>query len=368
MKPPSGECKDHNNNNKAAPPCRDAARWEPFLYEYAERTADDGIRAEIEAHLAECPFCRAQTADIQEMLSALHMTAPRVPETLHSDIMRAVRAEQDGALSADRAGHIESRLVGRRHADGDDTPLTVMVRAQSKKNRFAKFSQTAGGIAAVLLLVMGMAYLLPVLSRVGRGGSTSASHDVLTDMETSGTEALFVVGNVAGEGGDSGAAEAKMPAETGNVLGAVSNAFSDRTEAAKETAAEPDITYDVQITLTEEDADNATDAASVSYTPEYYAYIYVAEDCWDELVLILSDPAQLAQYAGVTEDEARAVTDTLTETEDGLILTPGDVWEWFESVLPNADLVGDASVVVDGTYTKGELVDAVCVTVDPDLG
>lgn len=164
--------------------CPRSSEWEPLLYDYAEGLADEQTRAAVEGHLASCAYCTAAMEDIRWMISALKSTAPEPREDLTKRVMARIRTEEEenGRVIAEA---LDAR-TGRILPDRTGTPLGRSVR---------RVSRMLGGIAAALVLVIGLVYLVPLL-RSGSGAASSLS-DILGEMQTddgSFADGVFVGG------------------------------------------------------------------------------------------------------------------------------------------------------------------------------
>ncbi len=211
-----------------AKPCSDAGYWEPRLYAYAENEAPPEERAATEAHLKQCAYCKAQLDDILFMIDALRTEPPAMPDTLHDDIMRRVRATED-IPAADK----NSPAPG-------ETPLITMVRRQKATEKKQARIRLIGGLAAACVIAVGIWQLLPMLSGIAAAGSGEASK-VLTDMQTQEAgDGSFIGGVFVGdtppptEGHKSPETTPETTEEDANdsILGSIFSIFSQKSEHA----------------------------------------------------------------------------------------------------------------------------------------
>ena len=147
-------------------PCVRAADWEPLLYDYAEGLADRETAASVERHIAECAYCRGALEDIRWMISALQTSVPEPKSDLSARVMETIRAEEeeDGCVIAETVDTRTGRVLN-----------------PAGKRGFGAIVRTVGSIAAALVLVMGLLYVLPLL-RAGSGASSGAQ-DVINEMQ-----------------------------------------------------------------------------------------------------------------------------------------------------------------------------------------
>ena len=129
--------------------CPDGARREDLLYDYADGDLSAEERAETEAHLAQCPYCREELEKIRRMTDAL-----RALGTENSDIpvcdavMRTILSE---------------RAERKRKNSFGDTEYGVLVPEEEEKLPVLKHIMRAGGIAAALICAVGLWFVIPVL-------------------------------------------------------------------------------------------------------------------------------------------------------------------------------------------------------------
>ena len=91
----------------------------------------------------------------------------------------------------------------------------------------------------------------------------------------------------------------------------------------------------------------------------YSAYIYVDTASWDIACDILSDPAEFALYAGLTEEEAAAITVTL---HDGyLTAAPASAYKAVTAALRAADLIFGGDDAAESDHKSITRTDAVYV-------
>ncbi|MGM9625699.1 MAG: anti-sigma factor family protein [Eubacteriales bacterium] len=369
MKPPNGEQKNtaaprrstertdgsfnEPNQKKAPGRCPDADSWEMRLYEYAEGNADEALRRAVEAHTRQCAFCKRQLADIQEMMTALRTAVPAPPAYLKNRVMDEIRREEEN-------GRVLVKVLGEKRGrtdtlDSADAALYEQDAYTGRKvrNRQRCFSgsclrmfRCAGGLAAVLVLVIGLACMLPILSALN--GSASASHDVVNDMRADETGAGFVDGVFLGAKKEP-AEEDTASADTECTLGSISNAFSDRTDADEKiqeddgdngaqqetsvTADMPgDTAEDIVVEAVEEDA-----AVSVQVTGTRFV---IAADGMERVMRVLLDTETLMSVTGWTEEEAAAVT--VVQTDNGMIVAPASAYDGILSVFAAENIAVEA--------------------------
>ena len=194
-------------------PCADAEKWEPLFYDCAEGLADKETEAAVRGHLAECAYCRACFADIRMMTAALKSGVPEPKPGLHSRIMNAVRAEEDenGCVITEtvdlRTGRVLSGLTGKRGLVG-----------------------AISGVAAALILVIGLVYLMPFL-RVSSGSSSDAQN-IIGEMQD-------IIGSPFSDGvfvGTSTPADASNSADNGSEGSSFGTISGSKSPAQAETA------------------------------------------------------------------------------------------------------------------------------------
>ena len=204
----------HRTEVPPASPCADAQAWESVFYDCAEGLADQDTAAAAERHIAECAYCRARFADIRMMAAALKSSVPEPKPGLHSRIMNAVAAEeeQNGRVITEtvdlRTGRVLSGLTGRRG-----------------------LLSTVSGIAAALIVVIGLVYLLPFL-RAGSGTASGAQEIIGEMQETDGSQ--FSDGVFVGTSSPADAADTAGTAPEGSSFGAIPG---HKSPAQAETAA-----------------------------------------------------------------------------------------------------------------------------------
>ena len=175
-------------------PCDRAAEWEPLLYDYAEGLADDASRTEVRRHLAQCAYCRGALEDIRWMVSALQTSVPEPKTDISSRVMEAIRAEEE------QNGRVITETVDVR---------TGRVLSDSSEERGVhRILRTLGGIAAAVVLVFGLMYVLPFLRT--ESGAASGTQDILYEFQT-GADGSFIggvfVGNPSETGSENGTGE-----------------------------------------------------------------------------------------------------------------------------------------------------------------
>lgn len=256
-------------------PCTRASEWEPLLYDYAEGLCDGETRAAVRGHLTSCAYCSSALEDIRWMMTALQESAPEPPAGLHTRVMDAVRAEDAGC------GRIITETVDVRTGRVLDEPRFSLSR----------MTRMIGGIAAAVVVVIGLMMLLPLMRRTG----ASTTPEILGELQE-GDRGTFSDGVFIGT-------ESEQPQETeANGFGVIPG-----VREPIETAAEIVHRYPVVITV---------DGA--------------------EKQQILSLLSGL-----MTSDGTVAV---LTEADDGILVSPLSVYEAAVDRLEAADLAADVSV------------------------
>ena len=115
--------------------CKEARFWEPKLYDYAEDSCTDEEKIAVEAHLASCPACRENLSGIRWMLAALKESVPDPERDIAGAVAEKIRTGQTGREKVLRPA------------------------ALSSPRRWVKI---AGGIAAALVLTVGLVSIAPV--------------------------------------------------------------------------------------------------------------------------------------------------------------------------------------------------------------
>ncbi len=216
--------------------CRDAAYYEGCLYAYAENEAPPEIRAEVEAHVKECAYCRSQLDDILFMIHALREDAPAVPDQLHAHIMHGIHAE------------ISDRQTKTAAPTNGEKPFAFMAKKQKQSEQRQARIRLIGGLAAACVIALGLWQILPFLA-AGSGAASGDAAKVLSDMQSHETgEGDFVGGVfVGGDPADNGTGASPTqsnPPDTAaveaeaTVLDAIWSIFSggsDRHEIETET-------------------------------------------------------------------------------------------------------------------------------------
>jgi anti-sigma factor RsiW len=162
-----------------------------FLATYALDAVDGEERAEIDAHLAECPRCRTELDAFREVATALGNSVETPPEGLWASIAsrlperhdderppmpRLVRSEGDGggaATEGDAAGPTRSRLGRGRLA----TAVAVVSVA-----------------AVVTLLAVGLVHADNQVSQFEHGDAGGVPSAVVTALETPGHQVVNLEG------------------------------------------------------------------------------------------------------------------------------------------------------------------------------
>lgn len=161
------------------PPCDRAADWEPLLYDYAEGLIDKETGAAVQRHLEECPYCRGAFADIQWMTSALKASVPEPKTDLGARVMETIRVQED--------------INGRAFTEQIDAQTGQVLSSPSDKRGIRHLVNAVGYAAAVLLLVIGLFYVVPLL-RVGSGTSSAGTQEILHEPQSEMNVVLLVSG------------------------------------------------------------------------------------------------------------------------------------------------------------------------------
>lgn len=340
------------NHGEARRRCSDADSWEIRLYEYAEGNADEAMRCAVETHIGQCAFCKRQLADIQEMMTALRTAVPAPPSRLKNRVMEEIRRgeEENGrvlvrVIGEKRAGTDKCRSADASSCAGVGGACSGTDIHSAKRPSPAsclRILRTAGGMAAVLALVIGLSCMLPILS-AWKNGSASASHDVVSDMQAGGGEAGFVDGVFLGAVRENDRDDSTAPADTDSGLGSISNAFSDRTDADEKTQEDAEgtsVTADVPVSDAYEIAvEEAEEDAAVSLQVTGTRFV-IAADGMERVMRVLLDTETLMRVTGWTEEEAAAVT--VVQTEDGIIVAPASAYDGILSVFVSEGITVEA--------------------------
>lgn len=101
-------------------------RVEVLLPAYALGTADPGERREVEEHLAECPACRGELADLRKTSELLAESTPPLapPPAVRADLLRRIETE-----SASPTAAAERSREGRPSTARRIVPLAAAVLA-----------------------------------------------------------------------------------------------------------------------------------------------------------------------------------------------------------------------------------------------
>ena len=270
------------------PPCPHAEKWEPLFYDCAEGLADKESADAVRQHITECAYCRARFADIRMMTAALRASVPEPKPGLHSRIMNAVDAEEEknGRVITEtvdlRTGRVLSDLTGMRGLAG-----------------------IVSGIAAALVVVIGLVYLLPFL-RVS-SGTSSGAQEIISEMQeiidSQFSDGVFV-GTAAPAGTENPAGTQSVGSDFGTIPG-------NKSPAQAETA----VMQSYPVVLNVWGADKA------------------------EILRLLAPLA--------ASDETPA---ELTETEDGILVSPLAVYKEAAALLDAANL----TVVISGAAESEE--------------
>ena len=196
-------------------PCIRAADWEPLLYDYAEGLADRETAASVERHIAECDYCRGALEDIRWMMSALQTSVPEPQNDVVSRVMKTVCAEEEEH--------------GRVIAETVDTRTGRVLSSPDQRRGVRRLLRTVGSLAAALVIVIGLIYVLPLLK--SGSGASSGAQDVIREMQDS-EESSFSGGAFVGSTPTTEAAETEADAfgaVTGNKSPAVSEPVLEQT-------------------------------------------------------------------------------------------------------------------------------------------
>lgn len=100
----------NNENHLPIPP--DCSDLEPLLMDYAARTLPPQERAQVAAHLAQCPACQEKTAQYSTLLTALDDLPPVMPPMGLRDDFQAMLAAEKALVSAtSQAKSHEAKVV-----------------------------------------------------------------------------------------------------------------------------------------------------------------------------------------------------------------------------------------------------------------
>lgn len=186
----------HTPESGAVKHCDRAAEWEPLLYDFAEGLTDEKTGQEVRRHIAECAYCRGALEDIRWMTAALRESALEPKTDISARVMDAIRAEEESG------GRIVAQTV--------DARTGRVLSSPKEKYSIRRIMRTVSGIAAALLLVFGLIYIVPLL-RMG-SGTASGTQDILGEMQ-SGEDDRFSGGVFVG--GDPAMTAETVSAEIG---------------------------------------------------------------------------------------------------------------------------------------------------------
>ena len=161
--------------------CDRAAEWEPLLYDFAEGLTDEKTGAAVKEHLAGCTYCRGALEDIRWMRTALRESVPEPKTDLTARVMKTIRAEEESG--------------GRVVTETLDARTGRVITSRGGKHSLHRIVRAVSCIAAAVLVVLGLLYVLPLL-RMG-GGTASGTQDILGEMQ-SGEDARFSDGVFVG--------------------------------------------------------------------------------------------------------------------------------------------------------------------------
>ena len=154
--------------------CDRAAEWEVLLYDYAEGLTDEGTGLAVERHIAECAYCRAALGDIRWMTSALRESVPEPQTDISARVMEVIREKKDSRAADESGGRIVAQVL--------DARTGRVTEDLTHRRGIRGVIRTLGGIAAAVLLIVGMMYAIPLL-RAG-GGTASGTPDILEQMQS----------------------------------------------------------------------------------------------------------------------------------------------------------------------------------------
>ena len=169
--------------------CGDASEWEPLLYDHAKGLTDQKTAAAVERHLAECADCRRAYAEIRRTLAVLSASAPTPAHSMKAQIMDRIREEEEDC--------------GRVVWETVDMRTGRVVSSLSQKRGIRRAVQALGGIAAVMVIAVGLLCLLPFL-RTSGGAASSEVPDIIGGMQV-GSESSFNDGVFVGNAKDTDA-------------------------------------------------------------------------------------------------------------------------------------------------------------------
>ncbi|MBR5870813.1 MAG: zf-HC2 domain-containing protein [Clostridia bacterium] len=263
--------------------CPEGMEWEPLLYDLAEGLCDAQTAADTEAHLAACPACRASYAEIRRTVSVLRASAPTPMPGLQARIMERIEEEDEDN------GRVVCETVDMR---------TGRVVAVPHTQRIRRLVRMLGGIAAVLVLAIGLYCLIPFLPR--SSGATSGVQDIIGSLQV---------------GSD--------------------NHFSDGVFVGtpKETAA-----ADSMLVVPEHNAPSVTETAIQQYAVVFDVYG--------------ADAAEVLSLLAPLADDDPSVR--VTAYADGILVSPLSVWRTAASLLDAENL----TVVIEEGQTASDGNDA----------
>lgn len=150
--------------------CDRAAEWEVLLYDFAEGLTDEKTTQTVREHLAECEYCRCALEDIRFMTAALRESVPEPKADISARVMKAIRAEEESG------GHMVLQTIDAQ------TGRVLSSTDTGKKHGIRRIVRAVSGIAAAILVVFGLMYVLPWL-RMG-AGTASGTQDILGEMQS----------------------------------------------------------------------------------------------------------------------------------------------------------------------------------------
>ncbi len=150
--------------------CDRAAEWEVLLYDFAEELTDEKTTKTVRDHIAECEYCRGALEDIRFMTAALRESVPEPKADISARVMAAIRAEEESD------GHMVLQTIDAQ------TGRVLSNTDTGKKHGIRRIARVVSGIAAVILVVFGLVYVLPLL-RMG-AGTAAGTQEILGEMQS----------------------------------------------------------------------------------------------------------------------------------------------------------------------------------------
>lgn len=148
--------------------CDRAAEWEVLLYDFAEGLTDEKTTQTVREHIAECEYCRCALEDIRFMTAALRESVPEPKVDISARVMKAIRAEEESG--------------GRMVTETLDVRTGRVLSRTKEASGIRRIVRAVSGIAAAILVVFGLMYVLPWL-RMG-AGTASGTQDILGEMQS----------------------------------------------------------------------------------------------------------------------------------------------------------------------------------------